>query len=79
MQIHSAHITWLNKTKQQPSIVVVGELTLLHYVWDSKAAQINIRRSLIQEIMLFMSSNWAAGTKKKFVVWKMKVQLITVR
>ena len=66
------------------SIVVVGALTryaILHSAYDLKAAQKNVKRSLIWQLTLYeleLAHNAAEKKTKIFVTRKLKPQLITV-
>ena len=66
------------------STVVFGVLTLctlFHSVCDLKAAEMNVQRCLIRELMLyeFKLSCYAAEATKISVMGKVKAQLVTVQ
>ena len=64
--------------------MVGGALThcaLLHSMFELKAAQMNVQRSLIRERMIHKLQLEFNVTEapKTFVAWKVKLQLITVQ
>ena len=63
------------------SVVVVGALicgALIHSVWDLKSTQMNVKRSLIREYVLY-EFELDYNSAKAFVMRKVNVQLITVQ
>ena len=72
MLVCSVYITWLKPFKlwKLPtvvsSIMVLSALTLLHFMWDLKAPQINMQQRLIQKFILYefkVGHNFMKATK----------------